>query len=398
MGSNLLVAHGGGPTAVINCSLYGAIKAAAESSEVGSVLAARHGIQGVLNGDIIDLGQESAAAIEGLKTTPASAIGSCRRKVQPADYDRIFEVLEAYGVRYFLYNGGNDSMDTANKLHERTQALGAELRVAGIPKTIDNDLACTDYAPGFPSAARCFASLVRDVGFDVRALPTPVSVCEVMGRNAGWLTAATIAARERQDDAPHLVYVPEQPVVKANFLAQVEAIVKRLGWAVIAVSEGACDEHGRSITEAADAASVDGFGHALPGDVGATMAGWVKQELGIRSRSEKPGLPARASIPLRSDVDVRVAIEVGRAAVEHVTSGKSGCMMGIRRLASDPYQSEIVPAPLGDVANVEHRVPEQYLAAPGCIDDSFLEYVRPLLGGPLPEYARLAARSATPLP
>lgn len=394
MKGNLLVAHGGGPTAVINSSLYGVIRAAQASAGVGRILAARHGIEGVLQDDLIDLAGESEGAIEGLTRTPASAIGSCRRKLQDGDFDRIFEVLEAHGVRYFLYNGGNDSMDTAHKMHTRARRAGAELYVAGIPKTIDNDLARTDFAPGFPSAARCFASLVRDTGFDVRALPTPVSVFEVMGRNAGWLAAATVAARERPDDAPHRVYVPEQRLDRDRFLADVEGLVARQGWAVIAVSEGARNERGEALAEGKGAA-VDGFGHALPGDVGATLAGWITRELGLRARSEKPGLPGRGSIVLRSRVDVEQAIAVGRAAVAHVTSGRSGDMLAIRRTADTPYAADVVPVPLEDVANVEHVLPAKYLAGDGLIDDTFLDYLRPLLGDPLPEYARLAGRPAS---
>ena len=391
MGKNLLIAHGGGPTAVINCSLYGAVTAACESAEVDKVLAARHGIQGVLDGDLLDLGRESRETIAGLTATPASAIGSCRRKIDEEDPCRILKILQKYDVRYFLYTGGNDSMDTALKVHRCAQAMGADLKVAGIPKTIDNDLACTDHAPGFPSAARYFGSLFRDLGCDIRSLPTPVSVCEVLGRNAGWLAAASVAARECEDDAPHLIYVPERPVSKAVFLTQVAEVVERYGWAVVAVSEGARDETGKVIAEAASGAAADGFGHALPGGVAAAMARWIVEELGIRARSEKPGIPGRASILLRSGVDVQEAITLGRAAVEHVVAGESGHMMALERVSGDPcrYESKVKPVPLDRVVNVERLLPEEYLAGTGQIASSYLDYLRPLLGGPWPEYVRL---------
>jgi len=394
MARNLLVAHGGGPTAVINCSLYGVIVEARASGDVDRILAARHGIAGVLKGDVMDLTDEPQQIVDGLRTTPASAVGSCRHKVTDEDYDRIFDAFERFDIKYFLYNGGNDSMDTANKVHQRACDSSADVRVAGIPKTIDNDLAYTDHCPGFGSAARYFAGTVRDLGRDIESLPTPVSICEVMGRNAGWLAAATVAAREDDGDAPHLIYLPETPVVKSDFLSAVDNTLKQWGRCVVAASEGARDETGNSLSTAEGGANVDGFGHPLPGGVASVMADWVAQELGVRARYEKPGIPGRASILCRSETDVHDAIEVGRAAVRHVTAGESGHMMGIERVGENPYAMNVVPAPLSKVANVERRVPAEFMAGASGMAPAFMDYLRLLLGGPFPQYIRLTGSPA----
>jgi 6-phosphofructokinase 1 len=309
--------------------------------------------------------------------------------LDPEEAARAVEILRGLGARYFFYIGGNDSMDTALKMSAAAAAMNYELVVAGIPKTIDNDLPRTDHCPGFGSAARYFAQSALDLGADVRGLPPPVSILEVMGRNAGWLAAATVAARESEDDAPQLIYVPEVPLGAERFLADVAETYRRRGWVVAAVSEGVRDETGRSWGERGGAAA-DGFGHALPGGAAAALAGLVTAELGLRARSEKPGLCGRASALLASPVDREEAEAVARFAVSQAVAGHSGFMAAIVREAGPGYSVHYEREPLAAVANVERRLPLEYLTPEGNdVAGSYRDYVEPLLGGPLRRHARL---------
>jgi 6-phosphofructokinase 1 len=280
-------------------------------------------------------------------------------------------------------------MDTALKMAQTAAAERYELFVAGIPKTVDNDLPHTDHCPGFGSAARYFAQSAVDLGMDIRALPTPVCILEVIGRNAGWLAAATMAARETGDDAPHLIYVPEIPLAGNRFLADVEAAYRRRGWVVAAVSEGVRDEAGQSWARRQGPAP-DGFGHALPGDGAATLAALVTARLGLRARSEKPGLCGRSSATLVSGIDREEAEAAARFAVAHAIAGNSGFMAAIFREPSGPYAVRYGAVPLESVANVERKLPLEYLTKErNDISESYRDYVGPLLGGPLVRYARL---------
>lgn len=391
---NAVIAQGGGPTAVINASLFGAVAQLVGLLPASvNIYGARGGILGVLEERWFDLRRPDGGHWQRLREAPGAALGSCRKLLSREEAARAVEVLRRIGARYFFYIGGNDSMDTALKMTEAATAMGYELFVAGIPKTIDNDLPHTDHCPGFGSAARFFAQSAVDLGMDIRALPTPVSLLEVMGRNAGWLTAATMAARESADDAPHLIHVPEAPLSSERFLADVEAAYQRRGWVVAAVSEGLRDEAGRGWGERAGAAA-DGFGHALPGDVAAALAALVTAELRLRTRSEKPGLCGRASALQASDVDREEAEAVARFAASEAVAGRSGFMAAIAREPSHAYSVHYEAVPLSWVANVERKLPLEYVTSEqNDIAASYRDYLEPLLGGPLRRYARLEAET-----
>jgi 6-phosphofructokinase 1 len=388
---NFLLAQGGGPTAVINASVTGAVLEAFEAlSGSAQVWGAKGGIAGLLSETFIDLRAQPEGIWDGIRVAPAAALGSCRKKLTEEDVARAVELCRKHDIRYFLYVGGNDSMDTANKLSKAAQASGYEMLVAGVPKTIDNDLPETDFCPGYGSCARCYAQSMIDLGMDIRSLPTPVSVMEVMGRSAGWLTAATVLARREPDDAPHLIYVPEVRLSRDKLLRDVQEVYDRQGWVVIAVSEGLRDEHGESLSIPTGKVAADGFGHRMVGDVAPTLARLIMDELGLRARNEKPGLIARASSHHVSTVDRAAAEGVGRFAAQQVLAGESDFMAAIRRENNDPLEVSYLPAPLEKVANVERLLPADYLAAEGNdIADRFREYVEPLVGGELRRYARL---------
>jgi 6-phosphofructokinase 1 len=388
---NLVVAQGGGPTAVVNASLYGVVREAAARLDASArIWGARGGILGVLHQHWTDLRRPNPENWEAIAASPGAALGSCRKMLTQEEAAEAVRVLKAAEVRYFVYIGGNDSMDTALKMSHAAAACHYDLHVAGAPKTIDNDLPLTDHCPGFGSAARYFAQAAIDLSADVRALPVPVSILEVMGRNAGWLTAATVLAKRDPDDGPHLIYVPEAPVSAGRFLRDVERVHARQGWVVAAVSEGLRDENGRSLSGPRDKAAVDGFGHALPGDVAAALARLVTSELGLRARSEKPGLCGRACALMVSPVDRREARESGQFAAAWAIQGHSGFMASIQRAGSGPYAVEYRPVPLAGVANLERRLPPEYVNAEcNGVEESYRDYVEPLIGGPLLRYPRL---------
>ena len=388
MAHNVVVAQGGGPTAVINASLYSMADQLSNQLPGSAMLfGARGGIEGVLAERWLDLRRPDAELWRRIRLSPGAALGSCRKMLNREEAARAVEIFCRLDVRYFFCIGGNDSMDTALKVSQAAAAIRYELVVAGVPKTIDNDLPHTDHCPGFGSAARYFAQSTVDLGMDIRALPTPVSILEVMGRNTGWLAAATMAARETDDDAPHLIYVPEVPLSSERFLADVQNAYSRGGWVIAAVSEGVRDESGNAWGERRGAA-VDQFGHALPGDAAATLAALVTSHLGLRARSEKPGLCGRSSSALASDVDREEAEAVARFAASHALAGHSGFMAVILREQSRPYSVRYGAVPLESVANVERKLPLEYLTPErNNIAGSYREYVEPLMGGPLRQYA-----------
>lgn len=386
---NFLIAQGGGPTAVINASLVGAVLEALEQIDPASkVWGARGGIEGLLNERFIDLRGVERSKWDEIRQAPASALGSCRKKMKPEDCSRAVELCRKHDIRYFLYVGGNDSMDTAHKMAKIVEVAGYEMHAAGVPKTIDNDLPETDYCPGFGSCARYIAQSTIDLGEDIRSLPTPVSILEAMGRNAGWVTASAALARREPDDAPHLIYVPEVRLSVDKFLSDVKAVYDRLGWVVVVVSEGLCDEKGHSLGAAGGA--VDGFGHPLAGDVAPALAHLITKELGLRARSEKPGLLARASSHHVSPVDRETAEGVGRHAAQQIFAGKTGFMAAIRRESNSPFRVSYFDVPLSKTANVEHFLPPEFIApSKNDVTPAFREYAEPLIGGPLRHYARL---------
>ncbi len=384
-----VVAHGGGPTAVINASLAGVIEERRRHAEITALYGARHGIVGVLQEEFWDLDRQDPDRVELIAATPGSALGSCRYKVRENDYQRILEVFRAHNVRYFFYTGGNDSMDTAMKVSQLARQTGYELRVIGIPKTIDNDLAETDHCPGYGSAALFYACALRDIGADLRELPGRVTVVEVMGRNAGWLTAATMLARQQPDDPPQLIYLPEHPISAETFLRDVDAVYRRLGYAVIAVCEGQRDEKGQAF--GADMMAADGFSHQLAGNLAHALAQLIARHLKLRARSEKPGLLGRTSAAFVSQTDRQEARLCGQAAVRAAMEGISDRMITLVREPGPEYRVRTGLAELERVANAERRFPTEWIHPDGNdVREAFRDYAAPLVGIVTPR-ARLEA-------
>ena len=382
-----VVAHGGGPTHVINASLAGVHDECGRHSPITALYGARHGIAGVIEEEFIDLSKQNPERMAGIGRAPSSALGSTRRKVSKDDYERILAVFRAHNVRYFFYNGGNDSMDTANRIAHLARETGYELRTIGIPKTIDNDLAKTDHCPGYGSAACFIACALRDIGEDNRALPAPVEVVEVMGRNAGWLVAATALARGEPDDAPHLIYLPERRLPAARLMADVQDVHDRLGHVVIAVCEGQLDENGEPF--GADVATADGFQHRMTGNLGHVIGELITKNLKLRSRSGKPRLLGRSSAPFASASDRDEAYLCGQAAVRAAVGGESDRMVSLVREPGPDYRCTTTLVPLEEVANLERLFPEEWIHPSGNdVLPPFLDYVRPLAGAVAPN-ARL---------
>lgn len=386
MAGKLLIVHGGGPTAVINCSLYGAVAEAVRSGRVDGVYAANGGMGGLLREDFIRLDTLPESTLAALLTTPGSAIGTSRDAMEAPEYARAAEVIGKNGFDFLLCNGGNGTMDTCGKIYEACRSAGTPVLVAGIPKTVDNDLAVTDHAPGFASAARYIAGVTREICADVRGLPIHVSVIEAMGRNAGWITAAAALARQDGDIGPDLIYLPERDFDEAAFLRDVERLWARGKGVVAVVSEGLHGPGGKPLVP-----PIFQTGRSTYfGDISAHLAQLVIKELGIKARSEKPGLMNRSSICWRSPVDCREAEEAGRAAVQAVLSGQTGVMPAIRRLSSEPYETELFLAPIREVMLTERTMPAEYINEAGNgVTEAYCAWLRPLLGEPLPVMANL---------
>lgn len=385
-------AQSGGPTAVINSSICGAIEEARKHKEIVAMYGSIHGILGVLHENMIDLNRESPRTISLLRQTPSSSLGSSRYKLKEEDYDRILKVLAAHDIRYFFIAGGNDSMDTANRVFKMAREKGYELSVMGLPKTVDNDLPITDHCPGYGSVARWLALSVRDAGLDTEAIYTSdtIKVVETMGRNAGWITAATALARQRPNDAPHIILLPEIPFSRDKFLSDVERVYRKLGYALITCCEGLRDENGDYLTASQRSLDTDRFGHRQLGGVGETLCGIIADGLKIKARADKPGTIQRVSALLASPVDVEEAYATGAQAVKHAVEGKSGWMVTLEREPGAEYACKTGIVSLEEVANREKKVPREFINAEGTgVTGAFLEYVTPLIGGPLPEYARL---------
>ena len=373
---NMLIAHGGGPTPVINSSLLGAVREAKLHGEIETIYGARFGAEGILAGDLIDLGKFADEDLALLAKTPASALGSCRRKLTDADYPAVLECFKKFNIRYFFYNGGNDSMDTCNKIYNLSVETGYELRVIGIPKTIDNDLDVTDHCPGFGSAAKYAAVSALELAQDASALPIHVVVMEMMGRNAGWITAASALYADLMP-CEHLVYLPEVAFDKEKFLAAVKEKWAKGRGLLVTISEGIHYADGSPV---ADSGVVDGFGHKVPGGAAQALSDMIMQETGLKSRSEKPGLLGRVSVGLMSEIDQKEAEEAGACAVRSAVEGKTGFMVGFET-TRDPYASKTILIPLETVANAEKKFPLEWIGEDGAsIKPEFKAYCEPLLG------------------
>ncbi len=399
-----VIGQSGGPTSVINASAYGAISAALEAEEITQVLGADHGITGVLGDKLYDMGKEDPSELAYLKNTPASELGSCRYKLaapekDDTDYKRILEVFKKHNVRYFFYNGGNDSMDTCDKISRFMSKSGWDCRVMGIPKTIDNDLWGTDHCPGFASAAKYIATSAMEVSKDGRVYPTgQVTIMEIMGRHAGWL-AASAALATHFGAGPDLVYLPELDFDQEAFLNDVERVYKEKGTCLVAVSEGLHYADGTFVSEA-KTSSTDGFGHAQLGGLAARLAEMVKARTGAKVRPIELSLLQRCGAHLASKTDVEEAELAGRVAVQSAVAGETGKMVAFERATDEKgnYVCKTILLPLTSVANAEKKVPMEWITPEhNFVTKDFIDYLLPLIQGEperptecsMPRYARL---------
>lgn len=384
---NLLYAQSGGVTAVINATAAAVIAAARRSRRIGKVFGARNGILGALREELHEASKLRSAELKALAWTPGGVFGSCRVKLKDpeqerATYERLLEVFAAHDIGYFLYNGGNDSADTALKIARFAKQSGYPLVCVAIPKTVDNDLEGTDSCPGFGSVAKYIATSVREAALDVLAMAetsTKVFVIEVMGRHTGWIAAAAGLAGKGRDEAPHLILFPERPFAEEAFLAAVQDTVARLGHCVVVVSEGLRDANGRFLAETGHK---DAFGHAQLGGAGQVIAELVRGRLGLKVHWALPDYLQRSARHLASRTDLEQAGAVGEAAVRFALAGMNGQMPGIERLSDRPYRWRIVPVPLEKVANREKKLPAAFLRRDGFgISAKARAYLAPLIEG-----------------
>ena len=403
--ANAFYAQSGGVTAVINATACGVLQTAAEHKDViGKVLVGANGIVGALNEELIDASKETKRAIAGLRTTPGGAFGSCRYKLKPyaedpREYHRLIEVFKAHNIRYFFYNGGGDSQDTANKVSQLGARVGYPLQCIGVPKTVDNDLPITDCCPGFGSVAKYVAVSTKEAALDIESMcatSTKVFVLEVMGRHAGWIAAAGALAREQAGDPPHIILLPEVPFNQQQFLRRVKATVAEKGFCVVVVSEGVRLANGKFVGESG--ASKDAFGHAQLGGVAPVIANMVTAKLGFKNHWAVADYLQRSARHVASATDVEQAYALGCAAVKLAVAGKTAVMPTIVRTNDSPYRWKIGEAKLSKVANVERFMPKSYISKDGFdITARAMRYLRPLIAGEdyprykngVPEYIRL---------
>jgi len=391
---NLVVGQSGGPTVVINQSLVGLVEAAMQNAAIERVLGARHAVKGILAEDFIDLRAQSRETFEAVAKSPCAALGSVRKKPTPEERAKVFEVFRRNNVRYFFYIGGNDSAETAHLLAEQARAEKYEMRAFHVPKTIDNDLLVTDHCPGYGSAARFVALAVMGDDLDNRSLPG-IKIDVVMGRKAGFLTAATALARRRADDAPHLVYCPEVAFDEDRFVADVDAVFKRLGRCVVIVSEGIHRADGTEIGATGEKDSHGNVQLSGSGALGDLLSGLLKKRLGdkLRVRADTFGYLQRSFPTIVSDVDAEEARRVGRAAFEAAAAagGPESGSVALRRTGNDrEYASETFLTELANVAKSTRSMPAEYLKGGNDVTQAFLEYARPLVG-PLPAMGSFAS-------
>lgn len=401
---NLMFGQSGGPTSVINASAAGVFLEALKHSDViEKVFGAAHGIVGILNEDFYDINQEDPAELELLKYTPSSALGSVRYKMaDPAkdetDYRRLLEVFRKYNIRYFFYNGGNDSMDTCNKISKFMQKSGWDIRCMGVPKTIDNDLFGTDHCPGFASAAKYLATSTMEVFLDATVYNnTQITILEVMGRNAGWLTAATALANMK-GLGPDLIYLPEIPVDLEQIRQDIAKVFEEKGKVIVAISEGVKTTDGKFLPELSGEVAVDAFGHKQMGGTGEVLATFLKDNFDTKIRTIEFSLLQRCAAHLASSNDIDEAFEAGAMAVRKAVEGMTDHMIGFQRAEGSEYKVEYITIPLDKVANTERKVPREWINEAGNqINEHFYEYALPLIQGEparpledsLPRFAKL---------
>jgi ATP-dependent phosphofructokinase / diphosphate-dependent phosphofructokinase len=390
----LVVGQSGGATPVINASLAGVV-AECRAQGITRVLGMRFGIRGLLEEQFLDLAALTTAELQRLEQTPSAALGLCRHKLTTEETGSALDVLRRWRVGAFLYIGGNDSAETTLSVARAAAVAGYPLAGIGIPKTIDNDLPAMDHTPGFGSAARLVAAMARDLGVDAWAMQREeqVRILEVYGRDTGWLAAASTLARDRPDDAPHIVLVPERPFVEDDFLNAVECQVSRAGYCCVVVGEMLRDPAGGLVGKG-NTAWRDAFGHAETRRPGAYLRDLVQQRLHLRAKDDRPGSFQKVAGDMASTVDREEALALGRAAVQAAVDGENECIVTLQREGDDPYAARCALAPLTDVAGRIRPLPEAFLAADGQPNAAFLRYARPLIGDPLPPRWRLATTLA----
>lgn len=388
MGNNVLIGQSGGPTAVINASLAGVFQAA-QTRGAATIYGMRYGVQGLFEGHYVNLSETitSTLQIELLKRTPSSYLGSCRYKLpepeaNEAPFQDLFALFAKLDIGYFFYIGGNDSMDTINKLSRYGNKLGSDIRFIGVPKTIDNDLLCTDHTPGFGSAAKYIATTMKEVIRDGTVYDQRnVTIVEIMGRNAGWLTGAAALATGEDSIGVDMLCLPEQTFVVEDFVQQVQQLQEQKKSIVIAVSEGVKLADGRYVCELSEnAAFIDAFGHRKLGGTASFLANHLAQKLGCKSRSIELSTLQRCAGHITSRVDITEAYQVGGAAAKAAFEGKTGQMVALKRLSDDPYQITTTLIPIEEVANLERKVPSEWILPCGQgVTREFLTYARPLI-------------------
>lgn len=390
MSKNVIVGQSGGPTAVINGSLFGvAIEALAQSAQIDHVYGMVNGIEGFLNDQVLDMSDVQASGdLDLLKTTPGSYLGSCRYKL-PEDlsdpvYPRLFEKFVQRDICYFFYVGGNDSMDTVSKLSRYAAQINSDIRFIGVPKTVDNDLVLTDHTPGFGSAAKYVASTVREIAIDASVYDNKksVTIVEIMGRHAGWLTAASVLARKFENDNPVLIYLPEVAFDTEAFLAKVSEKLETTPNLVVCISEGINDGKGTFICEFASDVGVDNFGHKMLTGSGKYLENLVKERLGVKVRSVELNVCQRCSSSMLSATDLQEAIDSGKYAVQAALSGETGKMIAFKRTSDSPYALTFETADVNLICNQEKGVPAEWIIEEGSdVSEAFITYAKPLIQG-----------------
>ncbi|MCI8410157.1 MAG: 6-phosphofructokinase [Lachnospiraceae bacterium] len=391
MKGNVLVGQSGGPTTVINASLAGVLSAAFNSEKIGQVYGMINGIQGLMDDQLINLTKEfkgNEKKLEQLRITPSMYLGSCRYKLKdpkedPSDMERVFELLEKNNINYFLYIGGNDSMDTVNKVSSYAKDKGIDIQVIGIPKTIDNDLMKIDHTPGFGSAAKYIATSILEMSHDTYIYyMQSVMIVEIMGRNAGWLTAASVLARNSYNEAPHLIYLPESNFSCKQFIEDIKEELKHRKQVIVAVSEGIHDENGEYIS--AKSTKTDQFGHVMLSGNGKYLESLVQQEIGCKVRSVELNVLQRCAAHISSATDVSEAFHLGEKAVDAVLNGRTEEMTSLKRISNDPYRVEYITVPVSQVANKEKKIPLEWINEAGNdVKPELVEYLKPLIEGEL---------------
>ncbi|AIS53030.1 pyrophosphate--fructose 6-phosphate 1-phosphotransferase Pfp [Thermoanaerobacter kivui] len=386
--SNCLVAQSGGPTAVINSSLYGVIMEASKSTAIDRIYGGINGIEGIIKGKIIDILDIPYERIRQMRFSPAAALGSCSYKLKDykeddSDYKKLIEIFKKYNIKYFFYIGGNDSMDAVDKIHKYTKEIGFDVNVIGIPKTVDNDLMFTDHSPGFGSAAKYIATITLELALDAEVYEAKtINVLEVMGRNAGWLTASSVLAKERFPHLKQLIYLPEVPFNEEKFLEDVNKAYKEYGNVFITISEGIVDEKGNYIAKRDNAYEKDAFGHPQLGGVGDYIEKIIKEKVYKRVKMTRLGVTQRCAMHLASKVDFEEAEMLGREAVKYALDGETGKMIGLIREKDSPYTVKTELVDVDKVCNKEKKMPLSWINSEGnYVTGEFFNYAKPLIQG-----------------